>query len=242
MRVAIFSDVHGNSTALDAVLTDAAAAGVDEFWVVGDLAAHGPHPARTLERLRSLPHARFVRGNTDRYVVAGDLPEIVRTGNAELLLSAATSFAWTRGAITATGAYDGLAARPVESRTRLPDGTRVMLVHAAPGTDDGPGIHASMTDRELEECLAGAETDLVFVGHTHKPLDRTVSGVRVINLGSVSLPMTDELRAQWTLLSADENSHVIERKFTPYDIDAVCAEIEAVHHPSADWLTAKLRR
>jgi hypothetical protein len=34
----------------------------------------------------------------------------------------------------------------------------------------------------------------------------------------------------------------IERKFSPYDIEAVCAELDAVRHPSAEWLRAKFHR
>lgn len=38
MRLAILSDIHGNSIALDAVLADIATTGeVDEYWVLGDL-------------------------------------------------------------------------------------------------------------------------------------------------------------------------------------------------------------
>lgn len=107
LRVAVFSDVHGNLAALEAVLAAAEAAGVDEHWVVGDLVAHGPRPAEVLRRLAELPKARFVRGNTDRYVVTGDLPamigtaETVRTADEiTRLVDAARSMAWTRGAIS----------------------------------------------------------------------------------------------------------------------------------------------
>ena len=242
MRVAIFSDVHGNVTAFDAVFADAQAAGVDEFWVVGDLVAHGPCPAETIGRLRELPSARCVRGNTDRYVLNGELPEIVRTGDTELVIAATTSFAWTRGAITAVGAYDWLDSLPLEQRVTLPDGTHVLLVHASPGTDDGAGIHDAMTDQDLVDCgVTAAGADLIFVGHTHVPLDRCVSGVRIVNLGSVSLPATTERRAMWTLLTTDENGYTVERRFSPYDMDAVCAALDGVHHPSADWLRAKFR-
>ena len=72
MRLALFSDVHGNSIALDAVLADIAAqGGVDGYWILGDLAAIGYDPVGAIERLVALPNVRFTRGNTDRYVVAG---------------------------------------------------------------------------------------------------------------------------------------------------------------------------
>ena len=74
MRLGLISDVHGNVTALDAVVADGTAAGVSTWWVLGDLAALGPAPTTTLERLTNLPNVRFVRGNTDRYIVTGERP------------------------------------------------------------------------------------------------------------------------------------------------------------------------
>ena len=75
MRIALLSDIHGNSIALDAVLTDIEQrGGVDEHWVLGDIVALGPDPVGVLERLTVLPADVFVRGNTDRYVVTGERP------------------------------------------------------------------------------------------------------------------------------------------------------------------------
>jgi predicted phosphodiesterase len=64
LRLGLVSDIHGNVKALEAVLADGTAAGVTRWWVLGDLAAVGPEPAPTLERLANLPNVRFVRGNT----------------------------------------------------------------------------------------------------------------------------------------------------------------------------------
>ena len=74
MRLAILSDIHGNSIALDAVLADANALGADGFLVLGDLVAIGHDPVGVLQRLVELPNAHFVQGNTDRYTCAGDRP------------------------------------------------------------------------------------------------------------------------------------------------------------------------
>jgi predicted phosphodiesterase len=75
MRLAILSDIHGNPLALDAVLADIQSLGeVDAYWLLGDFAALGYDPVTPLEKVTALPHASFTRGNTDRYVVAGDLP------------------------------------------------------------------------------------------------------------------------------------------------------------------------
>lgn len=247
MRVAVFSDVHGNAVALDAVLADAAATGVDEHWVVGDLVAHGPQPVATLQRLMSLSPSRFVRGNTDRYVLRGELPGIApkpseaTPDDIELLIDVSRAFAWTRGAITAVGGYDWLQEVPLEQRLELPDGTRVLLVHASPGNDDGTGLQPTMTDDDfLAAGVADCAADLIIVGHTHIPLDRTVAGVRVVNLGSVSVHATDDKRAMWSLLTADDTGYTIERRYADYDHAAAIRALETEHYPSADWLRPKL--
>jgi hypothetical protein len=80
-------------------------------------------------------------------------------------------------------------------RLTLPDGTRVLGVHASPGRDDGPGIQLNHSNDQLEQRMAGCEADLVIVGHTHVPLDRHVGRVYVVNLGSVSNPVTQGLQA-----------------------------------------------
>ncbi len=75
MKNALLSDIHGNSVELDAVLEDIKSQGdVDAYWILGDLVAIGPDPVGVLQRLSILPNARFIRGNTDRYVVTGDRP------------------------------------------------------------------------------------------------------------------------------------------------------------------------
>ena len=74
MRLGVLSDVHGNRTALEAVLVDGVACGVERWWALGDLVAIGPDPAGTLELLANMPDLVATRGNTERYVMTGDRP------------------------------------------------------------------------------------------------------------------------------------------------------------------------
>src|ERR1700733_1502534 len=176
MRIALLSDIHGNDIALNAVLADVIArGGADAYWILGDLVALGPRPVQVLEILAALPNARFIRGNTDRYVGLGDRPspslDEVRK-NPELLNSlveVANPFAWTQGMVTAAGWLEWLQGLPLEMTSTLPDGTRFIGVHASPGRDDGPGILPDMAPTEIAELVAGCLADLVCVGHTHRP-------------------------------------------------------------------------
>jgi len=83
MRLAIFSDVHGNLAALEAVLADIERRGpFDAFGVAGDLCEWGPQPREVLERLRALAYP-VVQGNTDYNVVQGNTDHSVVQGNTD---------------------------------------------------------------------------------------------------------------------------------------------------------------
>lgn len=126
VRVAVFSDVHGNVLALDAVLRAAGEEGIDSFWCIGDLVAHGPRPIEVVARLRHLSDLACVRGNTDRYVLTGDLrgmvPPIDRPTTPDefrVLADARESFAWTRGCLVGSRDLEWLAALPLDHRMTL---------------------------------------------------------------------------------------------------------------------------
>lgn len=248
MRIALCSDIHGSLLALEAVLRDVEAqGGVDEHWILGDLVALGPDPVGVLERLKRLPNARYTRGNTDRYVFSGERPPPSPTdvqANPDILpvlIEMTGSFAWTQGALAATGWLEWLAELPLEQRAQLPDGTRLLGVHAAPGQDDGLGLYPDQSDAELEAALRDAQADLLCVGHTHQAMDRRVAAGRVVNLGSVSNPLAPDARASYVLLQADAWGYHVEQRRVDYDRDAVIAQLERLRHPGAAFIVRHLR-
>jgi len=248
MKIAVISDIHGNSIALQAVLTDIEnQGGVDEYFILGDLVALGHDPVKVMQLLGELPRARYIRGNTDRYVVSGvhsgpSLSEIQNDlHRLEQRLRMVSSMSWTAGAVAATGYLSKLEELPLEMQMTLPDGTRLLAVHAAPGTDDGFGINPTTPGAKLRELLSGVKADLVLVGHTHAPFDRTVDGVRVVNPGSVSNPFPPDLRAKYALLVADEHSYSLEFHAADYDRQAVIDAVEHLNHPSVKYITGYMR-
>ena len=120
----------------------------------------------------------------------------------------------------------------------LPDGTVAVGVHASPGRDDGPGITPHRDEDELRDDLAGTDADIVFAGHTHQPTDRVVGRVRAVNLGSVSNPITDDLRASYAVLHSDRHGHAIEHRRVAYDRDGFLDAIARSGHPSADFIAS----
>jgi predicted phosphodiesterase len=254
MRLGVISDVHGNEVALRAVLDVAAGCRVDRWWVLGDLVLLGPRPAETLGLLRSLPGVGMLRGNTDRYVLTGEQPDPHATaadaaGSVDLVERyglMAAGIGWTRGVLCQAGLLDTLASLPGELRLDLPDGTRVLGVHASPGADDGPGIKPDRPDDSFRQLLAGCSADIVIGGHTHRATDRMISGIRALNPGSVGIPEHPG-QAGWLLLElteehADDPAPAtaqgprVEHRLVPFDVDAVVRDLRARLHPNAEFL------
>jgi len=242
LKIAILADIHGNSIALDQVLRDIKSIGVDEYWLLGDFAAIGHDPVGVLERIVNLPRAHFSHGNTDRYLVSGELPwpqfpDLTKDPNlAQLHVHVARSFAWTTGAVGATNWLPWFRDLPIDLCFTLPDGSRVLAVHAAPGTDDGMGININTSDEELSRLVMDENADIVLVGHTHLPFDRMAGVVRVVNPGSISNPFPPDLRASYSILQVDKEGTKIYHRRVDYDREAVIRAAKVVNHPAADYI------
>jgi predicted phosphodiesterase len=126
---------------------------------------------------------------------------------------------------------------PLDARFTLPDRSKVLAVHAAPGTDDGMGISFNISDDDLLKLVSDAEAELVLVGHTHLPLDRIVGNIRVVNPGSISNPFPPDLRASYAILEADKNGYEISHKLVDYDREAVIKAIQEVNHPALEYIS-----
>ena len=251
MRIAAISDIHGNITALEAVLDDVLrSSGVDEYWFLGDLVAIGPSPVQVLETISALENVRCVRGNTDRYVAGiranwapwpafrPPLSKIQHITPRPALDR--ETFAWTKDKLSRAGWLDWLANLPMEIRQTLPDGTRALCLHASPGRDDGPGLRYGLSDDEMRALLGECKADLVIGGHTHRPMDREVDGLRLINIGSVSNPPDGDYRASYVIIDAGAGGYTINHKRVEYDRREVLSALAKSGCPSANHIISHL--
>lgn len=248
MRIALLADIHSNVIALNAVLADIdARGGADTYWVLGDLVGLGPDPVGVLERLKQLPDLRLVRGNHDRYVATGERPFPTAADAAAdpalipRLVEMNSGFAWTQGMVTAAGHRAWLTQLPLTLRCTLPDGTRVLGVHASLQGDEDPAIEPATADDALQTLFAGAGADLIVGGHSHRPVDRTIAGVRYVNPGAVSNVPPPDLHAGYALLDAHPATHTLSYHRVGYDRQAAIDQLYAHGVPNADFVAAILR-
>jgi putative phosphoesterase len=183
VRVAALYDIHGNLSALEAVLAEVDA----DVIVVGGDTVLGPQPAETLERLRSLDgDVRFIRGNADREVYE-DNPGFAPPEALEHV-------------------REQLSAEQVEFLRSLPLTVtvgRVLFCHATPRNDEEI-FTAISPDERWGEALAGVDADVVVCGHTHVQFDRRIGDIRLVNAGSIGMPYEHEPGAYWALLDGTD--------------------------------------
>jgi predicted phosphodiesterase len=246
-RLAVLSDVHGNLPALEAVLADVQVQGTpDALWVLGDLAVFCPWPAETLARLRSLPSAAFLQGNTDHYLVTGRRPAFaVSTPDdwaamPDRLAERDANFHWTVERLSYAD-YEFLRDLPTRLEMDIPGYGRVVAVHAN-AKDDETALLPDEPDERMRTYFSDLDVRLALYGHTHRPVDRAVDDFRLVNDGSVGLPLDGDPRPAYALLDFENGQCQVTLRRVTYDREAVIAELERVGHPARVWVGGLLQR
>ena len=235
--LALFSDVHGNRLALEAVLDDLGRGGIDRVYCLGDLIGYGADPNGVIDLLRSRV-VRSILGNDDEGVgwETGDCGCFYADAEAKRIGEA--SFAFTVAAVTA-GNKAFLRSLPRELHAGLA-GKTVHLVHGSPRRINE--YLACDRDERTYQRLAETESDDVLAfGHTHEPGFRWYGQTLLVNVGSVGRPKDGDTRAAYTVLrSGPEAPLEVEISRSAYDVEAAALAVRAAGLPAE--LAEMLRR
>jgi predicted phosphodiesterase len=219
MRILVFSDIHSNFTALEAVL--GRAGNVDAYWCLGDLVGYGPDPNECIERVRNLPNLVCIRGNHD----AATLGEVdQQTFNHE----ASLAITWTKRVLNAESK---------EFLLSLPEKiieNEITLVHGSPRNPVWDYVMDYMTAVRM---FTHYDTRICMLGHTHVPAIWKEDAAKppigpvmdfhktqiitktILNPGSVGQPRDHNPQASYAIFESDKSTWELRR--TAYDISAV---------------------
>ncbi|MDQ2859033.1 MAG: metallophosphatase family protein [Candidatus Eremiobacteraeota bacterium] len=231
MRVALFSDIHGNIRGLDACLADLRAqGGADAIVGAGDYCMDGPRPAEVLERLREVG-ATCVRGNTDRYI--SDVESFAAEGDD------GASLAWQRKTL-GSGWVAWLGELPFALRLgEVPDA--LLVVHANPKNDD-EHIWPDADDAFLERITRDVAERTIAFGHLHLPYARVWRDKLFVNVASAGLPKDGDERAGYALLTQRSGGWQVKHRRVPFDVERVAQDIAKSGMPDVKKRTSVLRR
>jgi len=229
LRRAIISDIHANLEALETVLEDIQAVGVDAIYCLGDIVGYGPEPAECLHRVRKVS-AYVVAGNHDLAVA-----DKLSIDGFNVLAREATL--WTR---------NELSSEDISYLAELP------LVENLEGLDV---VHSTLCSPELFDYIQTTydaylslqllENQVCFLGHSHVPITffqgemisytlhteiTLEEGVRaLVNIGSIGQPRDDNPRASFAIYDTDERKIWIKR--IEYDIETASEKIRRAGLP-----------
>ena len=226
MRIALFSDIHGNRHALDATLADIAAHSPDGVYCLGDLVGYGAFPNEVTARVMA-DGTPTVMGNYDDGVgFDRDECGCAYRDPVDRELGQ-QSLEWTKAHTTdANKAY--LRTLVPEIRFNVGD-TRVLLVHGSPRRMN-EYLFEDRPITSFERLAHSSNADVIAFGHTHVPYTKRAADVLFVNTGSVGKPKDGDPRACWVLLDVDQEVRVTFRRID-YDIAAAAAAIRATELP-----------
>jgi len=221
---AVFSDVHGNLPALEAILADIVCRGVARTLCLGDLVGYGPSPNEValLVRAAGIP---TLMGNYDQGIgfETGDCGCVYKTD--EQRAEGAASLAWTQTAVSEeVKAY----LRILEDHFVLQTpGGEILAVHGSPRRineylfEDRP---ASAMERMAHEYPYPA----ILFGHTHVPYARRVGDTVFVNVGSGGRPKDGDWRVCYALVDParlGEDEGFVEFVRVAYDYERLMADM-----------------
>jgi len=157
LKTAIFSDIHANLPALEAVLNDAKEQGVQNFACLGDIVGYGPNPVDCVATIQNIGCV-CVKGNHD-----DDASNSRNLSN--LNEQAQASLEWTRKQIS-DSQKTWLANLPFHRRFG-----RNMLVHSS--LDQPQNWEYIRNSFDADIAMNNQKTPMCFFGHTHVPVCQT---------------------------------------------------------------------
>ena len=238
MRIAIISDVHGNLTALDAVLADLRQQKPDVVFHGGDLPYGGSHPAEVIDCVVQ-EGWKGVLGNTDE-MLWSDAARAGLEASAPKLKPLFKVLFETCGPATSKMIGESrlawLRSLPAELRFEDLRHEDLALMHAAPGNVWRAPMDTA-DDAELQNTYAPLNAGMVVYCHIHRPFIRKVGGMTVCNAGSIGAPYDGDPRSSYLLIT--DGQPAIRR--VEYDLEKEVGRLLASDYPLKEWL-AEMRR
>lgn len=223
-KIAVLSDIHGNTTALNAVLEDALSLQVDEYWLLGDILMPGTGRKNILETLADLPITAQVLGNWEYSLWRACHRKLDETKPSLRYLLRQCQYIMEE---VSQEEIDALQNYPLQIHRQFGDLT-IGLSHHLPDKNWGRELIHLGKQEDFDRLVTDPACDIAVYGHIHQQLLRYGSGGQLIlNPGSIGQPfflssnLRRDLRAQYMILEFDEKGlKDVDFRRVDYDIHA----------------------
>ena len=227
MKIAIISDIHGNYKALIRCLEHSREQNVEAYIFLGDYLGEFPYPQKTMDIIYNIQKNNlcyFLRGNKEDYWINcrkgincewknGNHSIMAMLYNFENLKSEDIDY------------FESL---PISQRISIDGMEPILVCHGTPFMNNKKLLP---DDEKLMEEVGKCSEKYIICGHTH------IQGLigdgekKIINAGSVGVPLNSAGNAQYLIIESEGVEWKINFYSLEYDIDGVIAEI----HQSGLW-------
>lgn len=234
-KIALLSDIHGNATALEAVLADAAAQGVTDYWFLGDLLLPGTGRRDILERMAQLPVSLQVRGNWEDSLWHALHGKLDLTRPSHLYLTRLCHFVLEE---VSPGEIDQMQELPLQILTEV-EGLKIAVSHHLPDKNWGRELIHIGDQADFDRLFEGNDCAIAVYGHIHQQFLRYGTGGQlIINPGSIGQPffldaaLRKDLRAQYGIIEIDETGlKDVDLRRVAYDVEEELARARDLQLP-----------
>jgi putative phosphoesterase len=240
-RIAVFSDVHGNIQALEAVRTSIVRQRPDAILVAGDHVLQGPDPVAVVDALRELEGdgAFIVQGNTDVAVADFDYSAAFPHMTEGVPDQIRFAVEWAHDQL-GDERLDWLRRLPSERRYRVTDDLLVLVCHASPGSQTA-GFDQSLEPGVAFERIARTDARVIACGHTHVPEVRDFGFKVLVNDGSAGYVFDGDPTASWAIIDIVDDEVTAEIRRETFDNLAVSNALTARGLPGDVYRAATVR-
>ncbi|WP_270608341.1 metallophosphoesterase family protein [Bacillus mobilis] len=221
-KIALLADVHGNATALKAVIEDSMKEDVTDYWFLGDLIMPGPGSNDLFKMLESINVDTYVQGNWE--------DSFLDVLNKNIDIDNATDIYVSR---LVQYQCENLDENYIKHIKNLPlqiikqvNDLSISISHNLQNKNYGGDLWPTNNQEQFDR-LFDREYDIAIYAHTHHQLLRYSSNDQlIINPGTVGQPfykwnkLNSDLRAQYAIVEIDE-AGIAEVRFkkVSYDVE-----------------------
>lgn len=237
MRIAFISDIHGNFTALQAVLADIKLQNVDQIVCLGDVVTLGPQPKEVLNKLNEL-NCVVIKGNHDAALI--DPEESEKFEITEHLIP---DLYWCRNHLTRDD-LNIIDAYKSTYEIELPNGVVILCFHGSPLSPTDI-IQATTPPELLDKYLEGQRATVFIGGHSHIQMYRRHGDKLILNSGSVGNSFAFAYSpgnvpsllpwAEYTIISQNENYLDVDLRRVHFDTAELIKLVAQSGLPGAGW-------
>lgn len=223
MKIAVFSDIHGNTAALEAVLNDINSRNIDLVFCGGDLVGYGAYPNEVINLIRKY-RVPTIMGNYDEGVGFGKSDCGCAYTDPQTEEWGRISLQWTKKQVNLE---NRAFLRSLLGRIQFTAcGKKVLIVHGSP-RQINEYLYADRPEESVLRFFDEEKVDIIICGHTHLPYTRIMSSKCLINAGSVGKPKDGDGRATYTVIKLTESSLETEVIRVNYDVERMAQAIES---------------